>query len=584
RAAIGSRGVTVTDVVDRVAGMGRQIVLSPDGNWLCVPGEEEWTSVQRPSSRRTDFGLPVFSPHDFRQLVTYVALDKGCRTAAFNPVTWQLAVVSDDTTRIVQMGGVDSASTLAIKSGGVCAWSGNGKYLLVSGLKSGIHMYANPLHDAEVPLAANWHEALEPAAQDNRATQWAVRSVPPVRSLETFQVSSQRAAVAKTLSRGISSTRTEGLIRWEHLEDYLKNSDSLRCLSSLRKLLRDKDNPFGRVEQAAQAAEQFPRSSPILYELAVVQAEEGDDDEAIAAYQRVIRGDAGRTFLTIDALLGLAKTLNQSNRPMEAAFCGARAIAMDPVNPDVSEAAAPYLRAAGFGDEVASLKKNRNDLTRVANNADRLPAKLPTLTNPAPDARKKPPALIYAQSVPSVVVVRAGDRLGTGFCIANGGYVLTSELLVAGHDTVDVIPFAHSRGQVSKLATTQGRVMIRRINEQIAILKLVNPPKTLTPLPVAQVNPRAGAQVYAIGNPGTADGLLEQTMTDGIISFALRQRQNRSYVQHTAAVNPGAAGGPLLDIQGNVIGICTGDEQLDGLGLAVPASVIRSVFEPQTPE
>ena len=48
---------------------------------------------------------------------------------------------------------------------------------------------------------------------------------------------------------------------------------------------------------------------------------------------------------------------------------------------------------------------------------------------------------------------------------------------------------------------------------------------------------------FAIGNPGLGDVVLDQTITEGIVSAAEREISGHAYIQHTAAVNPGNSGG-----------------------------------------
>ena len=109
------------------------------------------------------------------------------------------------------------------------------------------------------------------------------------------------------------------------------------------------------------------------------------------------------------------------------------------------------------------------------------------------------------------------------------------------------------------------------------------PPASMKPLPVASSNPKAGQKVYAIGNPGLGSDVLEQSITEGIVSSASRTIKGQKYVQHTAAVNPGNSGGPMINLKGQVIGInsaiasTTGGYQ--GYGFAIPINLARRVME-----
>ena len=64
---------------------------------------------------------------------------------------------------------------------------------------------------------------------------------------------------------------------------------------------------------------------------------------------------------------------------------------------------------------------------------------------------------------------------------------------------------------------------------------------------------KEGARVIAVGHPFG----LKYTATQGIISNLLHQQNNMQYIQHDAALNPGNSGGPLVNLEGNVIGVNT---------------------------
>merc|ERR1719323_2754689 len=94
-------------------------------------------------------------------------------------------------------------------------------------------------------------------------------------------------------------------------------------------------------------------------------------------------------------------------------------------------------------------------------------------------------------------------------------------------------------------------------------------------------NLRVGQEVYAIGNPFG----LDHTLTKGIVSGVGRTIQSiggrpiQGVIQTDASINPGNSGGPLLNSQGQVIGmntaILTGSGSFAGVGLAIPIDTVQ---------
>jgi S1-C subfamily serine protease len=216
------------------------------------------------------------------------------------------------------------------------------------------------------------------------------------------------------------------------------------------------------------------------------------------------------------------------------------------------------------------------------------PAQRPKAGARPPAAEADRPLLdAYSQAVvgvvervaPAVVGVRAsrrqgGDRAplgqGSGVLITPDGYALTNEHVVA-------------RGTDLEVALPDGQVLAADLvgtdpATDLALLRVQG-----SSLPFAALlpdRPRPGQLVVAIGNPLG----FESTVSAGIVSAtgrSLRGRDGRlieNVIQHTAPLNPGNSGGPLLDSSGTVLGINTAIIALaQGIGFAVPASTADQV-------
>jgi len=134
----------------------------------------------------------------------------------------------------------------------------------------------------------------------------------------------------------------------------------------------------------------------------------------------------------------------------------------------------------------------------------------------------------------------------------------------------------------------KGRYDAQLIGEDVltdlALLKIEE--SGLTSMPIGDSdNLRVGETVAAIGNPL---GYFQQTVTAGIISAVDRQVRlpggnfAYSFVQTDALVNPGNSGGPLVNLDGEIIGINTAKISLmgvEGIGLSIPSNTVSRVMD-----
>ena len=115
----------------------------------------------------------------------------------------------------------------------------------------------------------------------------------------------------------------------------------------------------------------------------------------------------------------------------------------------------------------------------------------------------------------------------------------------------------------------------------LALIKIEEKDLPFIPLAGKLFNFRLGQTVVAIGAP---EGL-DHTVTKGIISALGRQPEvdrPMVYVQTDAPINPGNSGGPLIDRNGNLVGIntfiVTSGGGSEGLGFAIPEPIVRFVL------
>lgn len=165
---------------------------------------------------------------------------------------------------------------------------------------------------------------------------------------------------------------------------------------------------------------------------------------------------------------------------------------------------------------------------------------------------------------------------GSGWVLDKTGHIVTNHHVVAGSDIVTVT-FGEGEAVPAEVIGTSAQ-------NDIAVLKVNVDADRLFPVTIGDSKSlRVGQKIFAIGNPFG----LERTMTIGIVSSLDRSlksksgQQMRNIVQIDAALNQGNSGGPLLDSQGDLVGMNTAIASLTGentgVGFAVPARTILRI-------
>jgi hypothetical protein len=176
---------------------------------------------------------------------------------------------------------------------------------------------------------------------------------------------------------------------------------------------------------------------------------------------------------------------------------------------------------------------------------------------------------IFQRVRPSIVSIRSGISTGTGFYVAASGIIVTNAHVVGYAREVYIV-------DVDRRETT-ARVFAVDLRLDIALLASSTPRPAL---PLADNRAiHVGERVLAVGDPLG----LPATATQGIISAIRRvsRRTGVAYLQTDAALNSGNSGGPLLDEQGQVVGVNTMIAgAADGVGFAVPVEAFRALLQP----
>ena len=180
---------------------------------------------------------------------------------------------------------------------------------------------------------------------------------------------------------------------------------------------------------------------------------------------------------------------------------------------------------------------------------------------------------VYERINPAIVLVEAqlldGLSSGTGCVINKSGIILTSSHVVNKASYIEVTT---SKGETYKAEVVEPYDQ----NGDLALLR-IKPKNSLPTIKLGDSSMiKVGQKVLAIGNPFGFKG----TLTTGIVS---RIDYERNKIQTDAAINPGSSGGPILNANGEVIGISQSISNPDnnksniGIGFAVPANEVKKI-------
>jgi S1-C subfamily serine protease len=175
-----------------------------------------------------------------------------------------------------------------------------------------------------------------------------------------------------------------------------------------------------------------------------------------------------------------------------------------------------------------------------------------------------------------------GVATGSGIVIDGQGHILTNNHVVEGAEKINVKLGESDTERTAEVVGTDP-------SSDLALLKVSAPASELDPLTLGDSSKvEVGDPVVAIGNPFG----LDRTVTSGIVSALQRQIQApdgfsiSNVIQTDAAINPGNSGGPLINAEGEVIGINSqietggsGSNGNVGIGFAIPINTAKAEIQ-----
>jgi len=188
---------------------------------------------------------------------------------------------------------------------------------------------------------------------------------------------------------------------------------------------------------------------------------------------------------------------------------------------------------------------------------------------------------IYNAVIDSVTQVRVfgvtnpntgaeGRGQGSGF-LYDDRHVVTNDHVIANGEAADL--------QYTNGDWTSTTLAGRDAHSDLAVLEVDHVPETVAPLSMADERPVVGQQVAAIGNPYGLSGSMSAGIVSGVnrtLTLPERRFSFSNVIQTDAPVNPGNSGGPLVDLDGAVIGVVNAAGG-DNIGFAISAALTNRV-------
>src|SRR2546426_2988912 len=192
---------------------------------------------------------------------------------------------------------------------------------------------------------------------------------------------------------------------------------------------------------------------------------------------------------------------------------------------------------------------------------------------------------VYKQVSPGVVTITStvssgtrgsGQAIGSGIVLDTNGNILTNAHVIAGARQIQV---TFSDGQ-----TVNATLVGSNTAADLAVIRVSVAASSLHPVTLGNSDSvRVGDAVYAIGSPFGLSGSLSQGIVSNLKQSGATSVGNLSgLIQTDAAINPGNSGGPLVNAQGEVIGVNTSIESpVDGnvgVGFAIPINQVKQLL------
>ena len=229
-----------------------------------------------------------------------------------------------------------------------------------------------------------------------------------------------------------------------------------------------------------------------------------------------------------------------------------------------------------------NVSKQTTDVTKLSQTVEQIEKEDKTITEVIEQVNESIEGISKLKNSGTTIFLEDGTSelgLGTGMIVSENGYILTNEHVSGGK-------YSNCYVTLSTGKSYQGNVVWSDSTLDLAIVKINSKNLPFVTLGDSS-NVKVGQSVYAIGNPIGFE--FQRTVTSGIISavdrtILLEEEGSTSYmedlIQTDATINPGNSGGPLINNQGEVIGINSIKiTSAEGIGFAIPINTAKNIIQ-----
>lgn len=585
KAAYQRDGVAVIAAIrTEAAANGYTISLTRDGKWITVTGGGGY----RRKGNKGGYGTGILSAEDMSKLEGFYPIEPYSSTTAFNPVTDQVALIATGELRVFHLGNTshDFIDTGSYQP--VATWSSDGAWLFVAGKEQGMSIYENELTSEDRSAYQARLKDHGMSAKSRKASKSPSKSTASkanlFKKLPTLTKFTPESVLAKSKAKATAAARSKSEVGPPKMKDLALYSGESEALQQVLNVLEKFDPKEAglAVYQLKGVLKEHPDFVPATYAIGLAQCANNNYTEGIPFLLTAIRSDAGQSTITTESLCLLAEAYLKNGSESEALDCLGTVLMLDVNNEDAIRLITPLSAKHGI-----PLRKDADPgKTKVEGQAPATSEMSPTnvFMLRLPPHRKTGKALsteeLFAVVAQRTASIKTDSGFGSGVFITDEGHLLTNHHVVQEpSSSIDVTMFAMKNGQLEKSGVSPATIVFEDAGQDIAVLKVAKPAAGQKGLSISKDPPATGMKVFAIGSPGLGDRVLEQSLTEGIISSNQRTIEGVSWLQHSAAISPGNSGGPLVSQYGEIIGLVTLKSKLENVGFAIPATRIREALQ-----